>query len=458
MSIYNTLLAQYKNFSNEPPVPPEPVVDKYTPFFVKNLSGEENTLTMKMANRSAPALEIYKSNDGTSWTLFGTTTYAGITLTMQPNEIVYLRCNNGQMGSAWNNYNSIKCSKDYEVAGNIMSLLYGSNFTGEETNFNNKNFCFNGLFYNSTTLKTAERLIMPSTDAGVAGYYRMFLGCRNLEKPPIMTSTTISCGNGAMEEMFSNCSSLVSTPEFSASIKNNSATSFYKIFYGCSNLSVANCSLSATVSMDSSEKGCCESAFENCVKLEKAPQITTINVNSWGLKKRSCYKAFSGCTALNDISRLSVRPGNYGYDFYRMFYNCKSLTNPLNFTYGLSGWYTYYQMYYGCTSLTNFNNTISVAGNYDCYEMFRGCSSLVNGPILTCATLGSNAYYNMFYGCSALSSLTCLATNVSASGCTTNWLKNVSATGTFTKDPNMSDWPTGASGIPEGWTVVDYQG
>ena len=115
-------------------------------------------------------------------------------------------------------------------------------------------------------------------------------------------------------------------------------------------------------------------------------------------------------------------------------------------------------MYKGCTSLTSFNKTISVGSSYDCYEMFYRCTSLVTGPTLTCATLGSNAFNYMFYGCSSLSSLTCLATNISASGCTTNWLKNVSATGTFTKDPNMSSWPTGANGIPEGWTVVDYQG
>ena len=457
MSIYNTLLAQYKNYSDEPPVPPEPVVDKYTPFFVKNLSGEENTLTITKGSSSAPALEIYKSNDGTSWTLFGTTAYPGITLTMQPNEIVYLRCNNGQMASGWNDYNTINCSKDYEVAGNIMSLLYGENFTGEETTFNSKNYCFDCLFYGSTTLKKADRLIMPSTDTGAGGYYRMFSGCSGLETPPIMT-TGIKSGYGGMQEMFYNCSSLIATPQFTANIKNHTNRNFSKLFYNCSSITLANCSLTVDQYEDPDDTGILESVFQGCSKLEKAPQITIISYNQYAIKKRICAKAFYGCTSLNDISDISMETGMYGYDCYQMFYNCSSLTEPLDMNYTKSGTYTFYQMYKGCTSLTSFNKTISVGSSYDCYEMFYRCTSLVTGPTLTCATLGSNAFNYMFYGCSSLSSLTCLATNISASGCTTNWLKNVSATGTFTKDPNMSSWPTGANGIPEGWTVVDYQG
>ena len=34
-------------------------------------------------------------------------------------------------------------------------------------------------------------------------------------------------------------------------------------------------------------------------------------------------------------------------------------------------------------------------------------------------------------------------------------MNGVSNTGTFVKDPNMTSLPTGASGIPNGWTVQD---
>jgi hypothetical protein len=69
----------------------------------------------------------------------------------------------------------------------------------------------------------------------------------------------------------------------------------------------------------------------------------------------------------------------------------------------------------------------------------------------------------MFQGCSKLSSVTCLATNISASYCTDNWLTGVAATGTFITPSSTNwstgastEWPYGVSGIPDGWTRVDY--
>jgi hypothetical protein len=61
----------------------------------------------------------------------------------------------------------------------------------------------------------------------------------------------------------------------------------------------------------------------------------------------------------------------------------------------------------------------------------------------------------MFNGCTSLNYIKCLATNISAVGCTTGWVTNVAATGTFVKDPSMSSWTTGTSGIPTNWTVED---
>lgn len=61
----------------------------------------------------------------------------------------------------------------------------------------------------------------------------------------------------------------------------------------------------------------------------------------------------------------------------------------------------------------------------------------------------------MFENCTNLNSVTCLATNISASYCTYYWLDGVAATGTFTKAAS-TDWSgkTGASGIPSGWTAI----
>ena len=61
----------------------------------------------------------------------------------------------------------------------------------------------------------------------------------------------------------------------------------------------------------------------------------------------------------------------------------------------------------------------------------------------------------MFSGCTNLNEITCLATNISASNCTSSWLADVSATGDFYKASGAS-WTTGSdSGIPTGWTSHD---
>ena len=84
--------------------------------------------------------------------------------------------------------------------------------------------------------------------------------------------------------------------------------------------------------------------------------------------------------------------------------------------------------------------------------MFYTCTSLIKAPDLLAATLVSNCYMNMFTNCTNLSSIKCLGYNPNAGAY--QWVRGVSATGTFTKKAGVS-WPTGNNGIPNGWTVVE---
>lgn len=147
-----------------------------------------------------------------------------------------------------------------------------------------------------------------------------------------------------------------------------------------------------------------------------------------------------------------------------MFYLCEHLvTAPALPATSLSDG-CYHQMFKGCIRLTSapaLPATIlpSVQYGYGCYsEMFAKCTSLTVAPVLSANTLGYKSYAGMFSGCTNLNSITCLATNISATNCTTNWVNGVAASGTFIKATNMTNWPTGNNGIPSGWTVVDYTG
>lgn len=110
----------------------------------------------------------------------------------------------------------------------------------------------------------------------------------------------------------------------------------------------------------------------------------------------------------------------------------------------------------GMTSLVSAENLI-IPDNYTCESMFSGCTSLTTAPVLSASTLTENRYKDMFKGCSKLNYIKCLATDISASGCTEGWLDGVSSSGTFVKASSMNSWPSGASGIPSGWTVTNAQ-
>ena len=95
-----------------------------------------------------------------------------------------------------------------------------------------------------------------------------------------------------------------------------------------------------------------------------------------------------------------------------------------------------------------------------CYaDMFMNCTNLTTAPDLPAATLVLGCYSSMFGGCTSLNYVKCLATDISADYCTSDWLWGVAETGTFVKAAGMNDWPVGpdaygyVDGIPEGWTV-----
>lgn len=102
----------------------------------------------------------------------------------------------------------------------------------------------------------------------------------------------------------------------------------------------------------------------------------------------------------------------------------------------------------------NFLPATTLAEN--CYRgMFINCTSLTTAPQLPATTLASSCYYGMFYNCSKLNYIKMLATDISATDCLSRWTFGVASTGTFVKNPAMTSLPTGNSGIPEGWTVVN---
>ena len=322
--------------------------NKHLPFYVENITNEDQQVAVSWedSNYYAPSITIYTSWDNITWELWGTTRTAVLSKWLPAGSRLFMRANathwalmdsasNPGGGMAFNVIHGMS-----KVGGNIMSLLYGSNFEGKTTITNEQAYhsAFGRLFYGyQNNLVDASNLILPATTLANNCYNRMFDTCTVLEKAPVLPATTLV-------------------------------------------------------------EGCYSSMFSGCTALENAPELPATTLANY------CYRyMFSGCTALENAPELPA---------------------------------------------------LTLA--QDCYNsMFQGCTSLETAPELPAPTLVQSCYSLMFYNCPLINSIKCLATDISAFGCTSFWVDGVAANGTFIKNPNMSSWSTGTSGIPSGWTIQD---
>ena len=302
-------------------------------------------------------------------------------------------------------------------------------------------YCYSGMFNNRSKMVNTPTL--PATTVNEGSYYQMFNKCTSLANTPELVATTI--GNNGYGGMFSGCTSLTSAATISATTAGDNA--FGYMFDGCSalvsgaNLYVLTAGLTA-----------CREMFRRCTSMTKSPTINIGSIGDYGFDGM-----FGKCTALIDASDITTSSVSDRMCFY-MFSGCTSLLYVPSL---LSDNTTlaegcYMGMFKSCTSLTTVPALPSTTLAKLCYNsMFSDCSGLITAPDLPATTLPEQAYQEMFYGCRNLNSIKCLATTIGYNA-TSNWVASVQTqSGTFTKNPNMSSWSTGNSGIPSNWTVVD---
>ena len=182
--------------------------DKTIPFYVENITDSTETLIVKKFNSSAPSVTIEISSDKINWSTFGTTSTTGITRTILPGERLYMRANTGAWGVKITSGSTTEFSHNMiqgvsKVGGNVMSLIYGENFTGNETSFPaNTSVNLMGLFYENTTLTHAGELILPATTLTEYCYCAMFVTSSVRYTPVLPASTLVE---GCYEQMFQYC-------------------------------------------------------------------------------------------------------------------------------------------------------------------------------------------------------------------------------------------------------------
>lgn len=298
------------------------------------------------------------------------------------------------------------------ASGNVMSLItrYG------DREYIPNNLCFYNLF-SGTTITTAPEL--PATTLTNQCYQSMFYYCTNLTTPPSVLPATI-LKNDCYRGMFYGCTSLTSTPELPATtLADNCYNAMFKL---CSSLTTAHSVLPSTTLVSN----CYFEMFSGCTNITTAPELpaTTLATNCY-------YGMFSGCTNLTGAPALPATT---------LASSC------------------YKSMFQGCTSLTTVSELPAKTLANECYSnMFYGCTSLTTAPVIYAQSFSVNACVNgMFYGCTSLNYITVFAETW---GSASQWVGNVSATGTFVKPSTLisgTEIPLDSvNGIPAGWTVYD---
>ena len=203
----------------------------------------------------------YSLDNGTTWTTLAANTSSPTVTT--GNKIMWKQT--GLTPNSSNGIGTFSATGNFNVQGNIMSLLYGDNFRNK-TNLSGKDYVFRNLFNGNAKIVSAENLVLPATTLASYCYYSMFFGCTNMTTAPELPATTLA--NYCYAGMFINCTSMTTAPELLAT-------------------TLANY--------------CCYRMFQNCAKLTTSPELIATTLTDY------CYTGmFVNCTSLNLITCLAT--------------------------------------------------------------------------------------------------------------------------------------------------------
>lgn len=183
------------------------------------------------------------------------------------------------------------------------------------------------------------------------------------------------------------------------------------------------------------------------------------NFDDATISSNYCFQSlFNGNTGIIYSHKLVMPNHTKDYCYSQMFYGCSALktTPELPATTLTTG--CYYYMFNQCTSLIKAPSILpaTTVPGYGYHSMFYNCKELRTAPKVCALTLSSNACTYMFRYCSNLNFINAMFTTTPSASVSGSWTGNVSATGTFIKNPEASWNVTSAHGIPSGWT--NYQG
>jgi hypothetical protein len=424
-------------------------VDPTDYFYIENEYNGSNTITITTnkydyseEDPEADPLDMTKcgtnlewSKDKSTWNTLTLTDSSPNTITMNQGEKVYFRNDTGKFnymddwGSFW--YSSFTNNHSASTGGDIHTLI---DYTG--TNISTReNYCLHSLFQGNQNLISASSLKLPSSL--VDGELRnLFMVCHSLTTPPSLPATTLTpyCYNG----MFFDCTSLTTPPSLPATTL---ADSCYTDMFHSSGITTA-----PTLPATTLTPYCYDGMFNSCHSLTTPPALPATTL-AFG-----CYEYMfesSGITTAPTLPATTLADSCYAF----MFMNCYSLTTPPSLPATNLAYNCYMYMFPGSGLTTAPVLPAWTLTDY-CYQGMFADTSITTAPELPANTLVEGCYQEMFANCESLDEVTCYATDITATDCTTDWLSNVASSGTLYAQRGVDYTADDPSGVPEGWSVV----
>ena len=267
----------------------------------------------------------------------------------------------------------------FNIEGNIMSLLYGSNYQNQ-TSFEDNSTSNFALLFSKANIVSIENLVMPVLEMKETSYLRMFQKCSELTKSCKLPATTLA--DYCYQFMFGACTSLTTAPELPATTL---AERCYKgIFYNCTGLITAPSVLPATTLASS----CYENMFQDCTSLTTAPELPATTLADY------CYGSmFYRCTSLTTAPVLPATT-LVSYCYQYMFRGCTSLTTAPELPATTLASYCYREMFSGCTKLNYikamFTTTPSTSYTNNWVSGVAASGTFVKNSAATWTTTGVN--------------------------------------------------------------------
>ena len=229
----------------------------------------------------------YSLDEGDTWVSLAAGTN---TPTVPAGNKIMFKATNPTIASSYG-IGTFSSTGKFNVEGNIMSLLYGDDFIGQN-DLTGKDYVFAYLFKGCTNVVETHRLILPATTLSTGCYAGIFYGCTSLTTAPELPATTLVLG--CYYEMFKKCRSLTTAPELQATTL--AGICYYEMFKECNSLTTAP-ELPATTLSES----CYYGMFEGCNSLTTAPELPATTL------VKTCYsRMFTSCDNLNCIKMLAT--------------------------------------------------------------------------------------------------------------------------------------------------------